>query len=108
MIEPAQNQARLGVPLAFECRLARVHVSLKIFLPGGLRRIATCPGRIDRGLDQLHLWNVTRAIGEDRSRGNTHDQLRTDGSREQRIVAADGCGPIYAQPPRFAVHGDEQ
>src|SRR5436853_1114047 len=90
--------------------LPRVHVTLEQVeaLPRRLDRIATGLRQVDRRLDQLHLRDIARAVGEDRARLHANDHLGADSLGKQGILARQRRGAVDAQTARTSVQIDEQ
>src|SRR5450759_1257073 len=76
-------------------------------LPVGDRRFVLRPRRVHRSLYERHLVDVTRAVRKDALRLNPDDQLSPGEPRHQRIVIADGGGPLQTHPVRV-LEVDEQ
>src|SRR4051812_9240774 len=83
---------------------------LEIFkaLPRRLWRVLSADRHIDRRFDRAHRWNIAQAVRKDRARGNTNDELCTDGLGQQRIVVTHAGAAIDPQPPWLVMHRDEQ
>src|SRR5215469_13743486 len=96
--------------LTLEGWLARVDVAFEIVkaLPCGLRWLAAGARRVGRGLDELHVRDIARAVRKNRARCDAYDELRADRLGEERIVLAHPRLAIHAQALRFAMHCDKQ